>query len=74
MVDAFPLNRENWAAMIDHELLPDSVVTLSDEDTPINYLLMRYTQQHGLPDPSTFKSDKKLDAENEVRYSDKENV
>lgn len=67
VVDGFPLNRKNWAAMIDHELLPDSVVTLSDENAPADYLLTRFTQKHGLPDPSTFKI-KESEAMDEVGY------
>ena len=66
MVDGFPLNRDNWAAMIDHELLPDSIAILSDEDAPTDYLLTRFTQQHGLPDPSTFKTKKQSEEGNEV--------
>ena len=62
MVDGFPHNREHWAAMIDQELLPDAVVTLNDEDAPADYLLKRFTQQHGLPDPSTFRTRKVSEA------------
>lgn len=54
-MDGFPLSRENWAAMIEHEVLPDTVLTLDDEETPADYLLTRFTQQHGLPHPSAFK-------------------
>ena len=55
VVDGFPLSRENWAAMIEHEVLPDTVLTLDDEETPADTLLTRFTQQHGLPHPSAFK-------------------
>ena len=63
MVDGFPLSREHWAAMIDQELLPDSVVTLTDEDGPPDHLLMRFTQQH---DPSTYKTKKPTEAGEQV--------
>ena len=55
MVDGFPLSRENWAAMIEHEMLPDFVLSLVDEGAPTDYLLTRYAHLHGLPDPATFK-------------------
>lgn len=53
VVDGFPLTRENWAAMIEHDLLPDSVVSLEDSDAPKDYLLKRFTQLKGLPDQTT---------------------
>ena len=65
MVDGFPLSRDNWADMIEHQLLPDSVLTLSDEEAPVDYLLTRFTQQHGLPDPSVFRTKKETEAEGE---------
>lgn len=66
-MDGFPFDRDHWATMIDQELLPDSVVTLTDEDATADYLLTRFTQMNGLPDPSTFKGKKKPETGNEVR-------
>ena len=65
-MDGFPINRENWTAMIEQELLPDSVIALTDEDAPADYLLSRYTKQQGLLDPSTFKIKKQSEAGDEV--------
>ena len=65
-MDGFPISRDHWMSMTDQELLPDSVLVLSDEDAPANFLLNRFTQQKGLPDPSTFKSKKEPVAEDEV--------
>lgn len=65
-MDGFPLSRDHWATMTDQNLLPDSVLVLSDENAPPNYLLGRFTQQKGLPDPSTFKSKNDAGADDEV--------
>ena len=54
-MDGFPLTRENWTAMLEHELLPDFVLVVSDETCPEDYLLTRFTQQQGLPEPALFK-------------------
>ena len=54
-MDGFPVTRDQWTAMIEHEVLPDTVVVLDDEDTPTDYLLTRFTEQRKLPHPSTFK-------------------
>ena len=54
-MDGFPVNRDQWTSMIEHGVLPDSVVVLDDENTPPDYLLKRFTEQHKLPHPSTFK-------------------
>lgn len=74
MVDGFPHNREHWAAMIDQELLPDAVVTLNDEDAPADYLLERFTRQHRLPDPSTFRTRKEPEANGDKVESNKQNM
>jgi len=55
-VDGFPLTRENWAAMIEQDLLPDFVLSLVDEGSPADYLLNRFTHLHGLPDPASLKA------------------
>ena len=70
MVDGFPLTRENWAAMIEHELLPDFVLSLVDEKTPTDYLLMRFTEMHGLPNPVAQKATQ--DQEEKEKADEKE--
>ena len=65
-MDGFPTNRDHWETMIDQKLLPDSVLVLSDDGAPANYLLTRFTQQKGLPDPSTFTIRKDTTVEDEV--------
>ncbi len=55
-MDGFPLTREHWTAMFDANLLPDFVLSLEDEGAPGDYLLTRFTQLHGLPDPSSLKA------------------
>ena len=74
VVDGFPLTRENWAAMIEPKLLPDFVLSLEDEEAPTDYLLTRFAQLRGLPDPATFKptaKEKKEPAEGEEEEGDK---
>ena len=65
-MDGFPLSQDHWATMTDQNLLPDIVLMLNDENAPPNYLLGRFTQQKGLPDPSTFKSKNDAGADDEV--------
>ncbi|CAI8010883.1 Adenylate kinase 9 [Geodia barretti] len=65
IVDGFPMSRDHWAAMTDQKLLPDCVFVLTDEEAPAHHLLSRFTQQKGLPDPSTFK-DKDAEAKDEA--------
>ena len=70
MVDGFPLTRENWAAMIDHDLLPDFVLSLVDEKAPTDYLLTRFTEMHGLPNPVAQKATQ--DQEEKEKAGEKE--
>ena len=56
IVDGFPVIRDQWSTMIDNQLLPDSVISLDEEGAPSDMLLRRFTQQHGLPDPGTYKA------------------
>lgn len=70
MVDGFPLTRENWAAMIDHDLLPDFVLSLVDEKAPTDYLLTRFTEMHGLPNPIAQKATQ--DQEEKEKAGEKE--
>ena len=51
MIDGFPLTRENWASMIESNLLPDFVLHFEDSPAPPDYLLKRFTDMHGLPFP-----------------------
>ena len=44
MIDGFPLTRENWAAMIENNLLPDFVLHLDDEHAQPDDLLKRFTR------------------------------
>ena len=69
MVDGFPLTRENWAAMIEQELLPDFVLSLEDESAPSDYLLTRFTELHGLPDPASLKLASAPTADDQPRVS-----
>jgi len=70
VVDGFPLTRENWAAMLDHDLLPDFVLSLVDEKAPTDYLLTRFTEMHGLPNPVAQKATQ--DQEEKERAGEKE--
>ena len=70
MVDGFPLTRENWAAMLDHDLLPDFVLSLVDEKAPTDYLLTRFIEMHGLPNPVAQKATQ--DQEEKERAGEKE--
>ena len=55
-MDGFPLTRENWAAMIESDLLPDFVISLEDVNAPEDTLLARFTKLKGLPDPASLKA------------------
>ena len=55
VVDGFPETRENWAAMIESNLLPDSVLSIEDDLAPTDFLLARFAAMNGLPDPSILK-------------------
>lgn len=71
MIDNFPVTREHWAAMIDAQLLPDSVLALEDDKAEGNneaVMLKRLTDSKGLPDLSTWqqkKSDKEVEEDEE---------
>ena len=49
MIDGFPIARDNWASMIENNLLPDFVLHLDDSHTQTDYLLKRFTDLHGFP-------------------------
>ena len=49
VIDGFPLTRENWAAMIENNLLPDFVLNLEDGSAQPDFLLKRMIELHGLP-------------------------
>ena len=55
MIDGFPTTRDNWASMIENNLLPDFVLHLDDSHTQTDYLLKRFTDLHGFPMPADIK-------------------
>ena len=55
-MDGFPRTRENWAAMIEQDLLPDFVLSLVEEGSPADCLLNRFTDLHGLPNSASLKA------------------
>ena len=55
MIDGFPTTRDNWASMIENDLLPDFVLHLDDSHTQTDYLLKRFTDLHGFPMPADIK-------------------
>lgn len=57
VVDGFPLTRENWAAMIENNLLPDFVLNLEDGQAQQDYLLRRIIELHELQAETTDKAD-----------------
>ena len=71
MVDGFPETRENWAAMIESNLLPDCVLSIEDEHAPPDFLLGRFTEMKSLPDPATLKAAVKPNQEGETVSSRK---
>ncbi len=48
IIDSFPMTRENWAAMIENNILPDFVICIDDERAPENFLLARFTEVHNV--------------------------
>ena len=61
MVDGFPITRDNWASMIDSDLLPDFVLHIDDSHAEADYLLRRFTNLHGFPLPADIKINTKQD-------------
>ena len=49
VIDGFPVTRDNWASMIENNLLPDFVLHLEDSHTQTDYLLKRFTDLHRFP-------------------------
>lgn len=54
IVDGFPITRDQWASMIDANLLPDSVLSLENNSEDKDFLVKRYCQIKGLPDPESW--------------------
>ena len=62
VLDGFPLTREHWTAMMDNNLLPDTVLVLEDDSggrEKESMLLKRFTTANDLPDPSTWQQPNK---------------
>ena len=58
--------------MIEHELLPDFVLSLVDEKAPTDYLLTRFTEMHGLPHPVAQKATQDQEEKEEAEETEKE--
>ena len=54
IVDGFPIARDQWASMIDANLLPDFVLSLENNSEDKDLLVKRYCQIKGLPDPESW--------------------
>lgn len=57
IIDSFPMTRENWAAMVENELLPDVVINLEDVEAPDNFLLTRFVKIHNLSLPASVETE-----------------
>ncbi len=51
------MTRENWAAMVENELLPDVVINLEDVEAPDNFLLTRFVKIHNLSLPASVETE-----------------
>ncbi len=65
-MDGFPVTRENWAAMIDTNNLPDFVLSIEDDQAPKDFLLARFTKTKGIPNPSLLKAEEESNEEQTV--------
>lgn len=55
MIDGFPITRDNWAAMIENNLLPDFVLHIDDSHAQTDYLIKRFSDLHGFQLPADIK-------------------
>lgn len=66
MVDGFPQTREQWTAMTESNVLPDSILSLEESEDNAETLLKRFMAAHGLADSQeaqAAKQDKKREKE-----------
>ena len=63
MIDGFPVTRDNWASMIESNLLPDFVLHLEDSHAQPDFLLKRFTDLQGFPLLADVKINAKKDDE-----------
>jgi len=48
VIDGFPRTRDHWAALVENDILPDSLIILDDHEAPENFLFSRFTNSHSI--------------------------
>ena len=57
MIDGFPKTRDYWAALVENDILPDSLIILDDHEAPENYLFSRFTNSHTISNNDSTKTE-----------------
>ena len=53
VLDGFPVTREQWAGMLEHQLIPDCVISLRDNSEKSSMLVQRVCQLKGIEETTT---------------------
>lgn len=53
VLDGFPMTREQWAGMLEHQLIPDCVISLQDYSEKSSMLVQRVCQLKGIEETTT---------------------
>lgn len=62
VLDGFPVTREQWAGMLEHQLIPDCVISLQDNSEKCSMLAERVCQVKGIEQTSTAVAAEGLDS------------
>lgn len=53
VLDGFPVTREQWAGMLEHQLIPDCVISLQDNSERNSMLVQRVCKLKGIEETTT---------------------
>lgn len=53
VLDGFPVTREQWAGMLEHQLIPDCVISLQDNSEKNSMLVQRVSKLKGIEETTT---------------------
>ena len=53
VLDGFPVTREQWAGMLEHQLIPDCVISLQDNSEKNSMLIQRVCKLKGIQETTT---------------------
>ena len=72
MLDGFPQTREQWTAMADSNMLPDTILSLEESEDSADTLLERFMATLGIADPPIHFSKENEDQPGEKQHKEKE--